>query len=236
MIFYLPLDGDVTALTRKGPVEAAAQVFDAGSFVEGIRAKAFRIAKPLTFDRFADFVNAEQGTFSVWISPDDWFSDAMMKTYATAPYRRGKVILTSDNTRAEGRVERDPSTALWAIQFNAAGTPQDREISLSAIWSGIYLPRKELSDWRPFSWHHVAVAWDTRKEGGGMIHLFVDGGVAVEQKFDKKLLPHWPIMYLGNARHGGVPFDGILDEVAIWLTPLSEEQIRKYYGDLKAMK
>ncbi len=226
LTLYVSFDGEVTGLTRAGaiePAEAKTAIADVGTFLPGARGSSLQAANALTFDDFPRLLNPAQGTLSLWVRPDDWFTPAQMKTYEGAGYRRKKMVLCGAPVRSNVKVPEDPTTGLWAIEMDAQGTPEDRKARLGIIWNNVNRPATEITAWKPGTWHHVAVTWEM---AGGAIRLYVDGQQVAERKFTEPLLPPQPILFLGNARHGGYKVDAALDELALWDTALDASAVK----------
>jgi len=250
--FYVSFDGAASALTTGGELEAeeARQAsVNIGQFLPGARGRALHIATRLTYDNLPQFLDPRQGTLSVWVRPDDWFTEEQMKTYAGAGYRRKKCIMQGAPIRDHIAVPQDPNTGLWAAdrpdptEMDALGGPADRKARLGIIWNNVNRPGADITApaaepaWQPArrpdapTWHHVAVTWEGLPKG--KIVLYLDGAKAAEQVVGAALLPPDPILFLGNARNGGYLLDGA-DEFVLWGTPLDEASIGAYYRQLRA--
>ena len=232
---YIALDGDLVALTRNGviePEETAGSVVDVGPFVDGARGKGLHPTKRLTYENIVPCIDAREGTFSMWIKPDDWFSPKMLATYSKAAYRKNKVMFTTTSVRANVKSPSDPTRQVWAIECQALGTPADRKVRVGIIWNNRVRPFVEIARW-PLVWHHIAVTWQTEPKGRGKARLFVDGKPVAEKPIPAALLPPRPLLMLGNAPHGGCLADAALDEVVIWDKVLPEEMIAQIWRSKK---
>ncbi len=72
------------------------------------------------------------------------------------------------------------------------------------------------------AWNHVAVTFD-----GDLIKVYVDGALKVsDNRLSGKTPPQTPMRYLGSL---DVPFGGIIDEVRIWNTTRTADEIAENY-------
>jgi hypothetical protein len=230
--FYLPFEGAAVALTPGGeaePHEARQPAWDVGPFVDGVQGQAlhFTTFNALTFDDFPRFLPTAAGSAAFWVRINDWFTDKLLKAYLTAPYLRGKVVLSGEPARQQIRVPADPGRAGYQIAFKAEGDAADRRTTLGIVWDSVALPPMTLAGWKPGEWHHVALTWETDGTNG-RLSGFLDGAPAGEIRHKIRPRPPHPVLFLGNARHGGCRLDAALDEVAIWDQALAPEEIRAY--------
>ena len=228
--FYVSFDGAASALTPTGELEAdeaKTNSVNLGEFLPGVRGRALHIGQRLTYDNLTQYLDPKRGTLSVWVRPDDWFTEAKMKEYAGAGYRRRKCLMTAGPVRTHVTVPRDPSTELWAVEMDALGGPEDRKTRLGLICNNVNRPSADTTTWAAGTWHHVAMTWQGIPKG--KVALYLDGVKVAEQTVGTALLPPDPILFLGNARNGGYLLDGALDEFALWNAPLDGTDIAAYY-------
>jgi len=83
------------------------------------------------------------------------------------------------------------------------------------------------------TWHHVALVKDDIQ-----VHFYVDG--ALQESAEHERTGEFNItepLYVGVHHFSGTwncPFDGIIDEVAVFRSALSEDEIRRYMGGIVA--
>lgn len=71
-------------------------------------------------------------------------------------------------------------------------------------------------------WYHMAATYN---ENSGMARIFLNGTLINETYIGSSLIPNDFPLYIGNKGNGLEPFNGTIDEVAIWDTELSESEI-----------
>ena len=80
-------------------------------------------------------------------------------------------------------------------------------------------------------WHHVAATYDA---ASGDAIVYLDGKEDGREKFSGEIVPNTDVVWIGR---GMAPFfDGIYDEVAIWNTPLSPDEIITAMNTLSAVE
>ncbi len=102
-------------------------------------------------------------------------------------------------------------------------------------WRWVWAPLKEGVGWKPEEWHHVAVTWVSFPGGGGERKLYLDGGLAAEDRFSAGVSAGFNdemSFYLGGTLNDqGKDSWGIgsYDDLAIWRRPLSEAEVKGLY-------
>ncbi|MBN2569446.1 MAG: LamG domain-containing protein [Deltaproteobacteria bacterium] len=81
------------------------------------------------------------------------------------------------------------------------------------------------------SWHHIAATYDS---ASGQTYVYLDGKEDGAGKFSGKISTTTNVMWIGR---GAAPFfDGIYDEVSIWNTVLSKDEIIQASLSLSAVE
>jgi len=174
-------------------------------FAPGMVGKAVRLSKQA------------EGGFTVANSHEFNFQGPFTVMAWVKPDRRNG---TFEIACMKGDKSGDPPWPGWRLRYFwtrvtlQIGTPQGQEPSVSTPeWS---VP--------PAFWSHVAATWDGKK-----LRAFVNGVEKASTEFAGEIAPQarWRPLILGNyiGRKNAYPFEGLLDEVKIFDTALSEDEV-----------
>lgn len=79
-------------------------------------------------------------------------------------------------------------------------------------------------DLRDDTWHHVAVSRDYNTD---QIILYIDGELNVVFTAGSNIDIEWPLRIGNDFQSGGLPFTGLIEEVRLWNSARSEQQLRE---------
>ncbi|MBN1338895.1 MAG: choice-of-anchor D domain-containing protein, partial [Bacteroidales bacterium] len=168
------------------------------SYTTGIQAPT----NALDFDGVNDYViisDEPAFDFTNAMTVEAWLKvDSFTKTWQA-------IITKGDNS---WRIHRYNNTGY--ITFDTDGTGEEHLISNTAMNDG--------------KWHHIAAVYN-----GSVKYLYIDG------RLDNMIVTsgnisanNYSVMFGENAQQTGRQFDGKMDEVRIWNTPLDAETIREH--------
>lgn len=168
------------------------------------------------FDGSDDYMDIggsyDLGTFSAWFKPDSTLSSSV------GPYM------------IAGFTGVGPYASFGGITVsgNITGTLTDEIITIyTGDW--LYGYASSSATISNTAWHHVAVRWT-----GSDYEIYLDGSQVknTDGQFGSLSKAKIPIsnLSIGRRNDGGKYFPGLVDEVAIWSTPLSASDITDIYN------
>lgn len=224
LIFSLRFNGDVSATTPAGVVEALdVNPFnlDQGQLVDGVVGQALDIKryKFIKYPAPANFPPQKGGTISYWFKTGDWFSADARAFLEKNDYARKKTVFRFDPAK-------DGKWGPWESEIRIDGDPADHNVIVHAQLGspfGLYVKTKLDID----AWHHVCATWGP--DGGDpklvRASLYLDGKLVDEAL--NSAMPANAIgenFYISNT-NPGVTYSGALDELFILASPVTPEQI-----------
>lgn len=197
---YLAMDGKSDDM---GSMHTSVKTDGASSFQPGKKGQAFAVAGPgnfmtVTLDKKYDI--SKGATLSLWFNSEGWVNPDKNATvqYLASVGGMGLAV--------------DKSGAVWA-KLNSSETSMLLDSDPKAA--------------PPHQWTHAAYVYDPTKK---TVRLYVNGKLAKEQT-DVKVAPSHddgePLIIGAIDAKGGLPFKGMIDEVKVYLRPLSDADVAK---------
>ncbi|MFG0248875.1 MAG: LamG-like jellyroll fold domain-containing protein, partial [Phycisphaeraceae bacterium JB051] len=161
LIFALRFNGDVSATTPAGVVEALdVNPFnlEQGELVDGVVGQALAIKryKFLKYPKPANFPPAEGGTISLWFKPGDWYTPDAIAFVKKNTYAKRKMIFTVDKAKGS-------PWGPWEAAVQLLGDPADQLAQVRIqLGDAFGLETKQKLD--PEKWYHLCATWG--RDGG----------------------------------------------------------------------
>jgi len=153
----------------------------------------------------------------------------------------GKVSLSGSDAKLPAGAAQPATVSLW---FNPAGNAARQVFfcygaTIQGKARGLWMPKSDtisffhwggpdlavkLGDIKPGKWRHVAGVYD----GKGQMKLYVDGRLAGSAK-GKPDTKHGGRYYIGRSLDGSKSFSGMLDDIAVYASALSDADIELLY-------
>jgi hypothetical protein len=220
--FHLGFDGDVDAVgSADNDIEAQGInriAFDAGSFIDGVKGKAFLPKSPVFYGVPADFPLKNQGTISLWLKAEDWTTPERMRMHKNADYTRTMTPLSTSGPT--------PRHASWSVSFEVDKADL-RQLTMRIWLSGPEEKFDVTNLVKPDEWFHLATTWQPRADGkaGILRRTYFNGKLLSEKSFDQNADAIGNVMYVGVPGNGGQPWRGPMDELTISNQVLSAAEI-----------
>jgi hypothetical protein len=232
LIFALRFNGDVSATTPAGIVEALDVnpfAMDQGKLVDGVVGQSLDIQryKFLKYPKPADFPPKDGGTISFWFKPGDWFTPKSIEFVKKNDYARRKIIFTADKAKGS-------PWGPWESHLNLIGDLENQQAQLLVQLGDAFGLMTELK-LDAYKWYHVCATWghdggDPSKTRG---ILYIDGK-QVDELLNTKIPTSEVDQHLIiSTTNPGVTYSGQLDEFVFLSQPMSPQQVLGMYQSLK---
>ncbi len=231
LIFALRFNGDVSATTPAGVVEALdVNPFnlDQGELVDGVVGQALNIKryKHLKYPKPANFPPSDGGTISLWFKPGDWFTPDAIAFVKKNTYAKRKMIFTVDKAKGS-------PWGPWEAAVQLLGDPADQLAQVRIqLGDAFGLDTQQKLD--PEKWYHLCATWG--KDGGdptrtrGILYL---NGKQVDEFLNTKIPNNAIDQHLIiSTTNPGVTYSGQLDELMILSQPMSPQQVLGLYQSM----
>jgi len=213
IIFYAPLDGEVTAKIAKGNFNGKPILGSDFTFTEGKKGKGLVVGDNHTSAVYEikNNFNPQSGTLTFWVKPVNWSGYAKPHVFIRSYYDRegGFSIIIYDGGATHGGV--------------AFYEKSQKEKKLNAIYS-------KGDAWFEDEWHYVAVTWS-----GVNVKFYVDGNLRGETQLElpMDLDAMSQFFSIGHIHSWGQEGSTTIDELYIYNRPLSPEEIKQDYQGIR---
>ena len=149
-----------------------------------------------------DYAGTAPFSIEVWVNP----------TAATSQYRR---IIGKEDTNQYG----------WRMVLASTGGSPPNKVSLIRQDAAGNESASSLTALQPGTWYHVVGTYD-----GTTMRMYVNG-VQVDSNASSRSIPdHASALAMGTKNGGGAYLGGTMDEVAIYSSALTAQQVSEHYN------
>jgi hypothetical protein len=218
-VFNLTWDGEVDGADHNGDEIVASgfnrTAFDAGQFVDGVRGKAFRPSKALTYPMPAAWPGVEQGTVRLWLNADAIFTPERLDKMRRASYLSVMWPLQSES------MPKQPSPC--EIQFHV--DVEKKTLTLKTHIYGVGLSADATKLVEPGKWFNVALQWGPVANNRTEFVLLLDGKPLATRVENRRPEARGMLLRMGVPGNGGQPWVGAMDEMEVWNYRLDADEL-----------
>jgi hypothetical protein len=218
-VFYLSWDGEVDAVDHNGDEIVASgfnrAAFDAGSFVDGVRGKAFRPSKALTYP-----LPGTRGPAPNRVPSASGSTPTTSSRPSESTIRRADYLSVMWPLQTEGAPSR-PSPC--SVRFHI--DVQKRTLTLDTHVYGVGLSADVTSLVEPGKWFNVVLQWGPESDNRTEFVLLVDGKPVATKVESRRPDSPGVLLRMGVPGNGGQPWVGAMDELEAWNYRLEAEEL-----------
>jgi len=219
-VFHISWDGEVDATDHNGDEIAASgfnrTAFDAGSFVDGVRGKAFRPSKALTYPLPAAWPGANEGTIRLRLNADAIFTAERIERI-----RRASYLSVMWPLQSEGQ-PKHPSPCDLQFHIDA----DKKSLTLKSHVFGVGLEADVTKLVEPGKWFDVALQWSPADNQRTEFVVLIDGQRVAARVENRRPDSPGGLLRMGVPGNGGQPWVGAMDELEVWNYRLDPQESR----------
>ncbi|MBA2113789.1 DUF1553 domain-containing protein [Bremerella alba] len=129
------------------------------------------------------------------------------------------------------------TNSTWLYRARQDGSYRFRMTDEAGNEAGVDIPPTDPTGIGDRQWHHYVIAVDRASPGGGQgsMRAYRDGELIAEQPLPNEMITirHQGHIVLGNNHHANSPWQGAIDDVALFQTALNLRQVQQRYEDSK---